>query len=60
MNASGISQRELSKRMGMPSSYVNKLVRGHRLVELTELVDLADALGTPAQELISFCLIEQP
>lgn len=40
----GVSQRELSARLGMRSSYVNKIVMGQRTVELGELLDILSAL----------------
>ena len=49
----GVSQRELSKRLGMPSSFVNKVMKGTRPVELTELVDIALALGMKPAELFA-------
>ena len=49
----GVSQRELSKRLGLPSSFVNKVMKGNRPVELTELVDIALALGMKPAELFA-------
>lgn len=40
----GISQRELGTRLGMSTSYMNKLLLGKRTIELTELVDLCNEL----------------
>lgn len=52
MDSAGVSQRDLSKRLGMPSSFVNKVLKGTRPLEVTELVDLARALGLSAGELL--------
>jgi transcriptional regulator with XRE-family HTH domain len=40
----GMSQRELSAKLGMPSSYINKILAGQRTIEITELVDIFQAL----------------
>lgn len=41
----GMSQRELSSKLGMPSSYANKILAGQRTLEVTELVDICLVLG---------------
>lgn len=51
MEAAGVSQRDLSKRLGMPSSFVNKVLKGTRPLELTEFIDIASALGLDAGDL---------
>jgi transcriptional regulator with XRE-family HTH domain len=40
----GMSQRELSSKLGMPSSYINKILAGQRTIEITELIDILSAL----------------
>lgn len=40
----GMSQRELSSKLGMPSSYVNKILAGQRTIEITELIDILAVL----------------
>ena len=40
----GMSQRELSSKLGMPSSYVNKILAGQRTIEITELIDILSVL----------------
>lgn len=52
MDAVGVSQREMSKRLGMPSSFLNKVLKGTRPLELTEFLDIADALGLGAGDLL--------
>ena len=52
IDAAGLSQRELSSRLGMPSSFVNKVLKGTRPLELTELLDLARATGADPVELL--------
>lgn len=40
----GMSQRELSSKLGMPSSYINKILAGQRTIEITELIDILAVL----------------
>lgn len=40
----GMSQRELSAKLGMPSSYANKILAGQRTIEITELIDILSIL----------------
>jgi transcriptional regulator with XRE-family HTH domain len=51
MEAAGITQRELSKKLGMPSSFINKVMKGTRPLEITELIDVARALGVEPGQL---------
>ncbi len=46
----GMSQRELSNKLGMPSSYVNKILAGQRTIEITELIDICAVLGVTISE----------
>lgn len=58
MEAAGITQRELSKKLGMPSSFMNKVMKGTRPLEVTELIDVARALGVGPADLIQKSLYE--
>lgn len=49
----GMSQRELSAKLGMPSSYINKILAGQRTIEITELVDIMLLLKLDITELIA-------
>jgi transcriptional regulator with XRE-family HTH domain len=49
----GMSQRELSAKLGMPSSFVNKILAGQRTIEITELIDILNALGLGLSTLTS-------
>lgn len=51
LEASGLSQRELSRRVAMKVSYVNKILMGSRTVDIVELVDIARALNLDPVEL---------
>ncbi len=48
----GMSQRELSNKLGMPSSYVNKILAGQRTIEVTELIDICGVLDLPLIDLL--------
>ncbi|MBS1719852.1 MAG: helix-turn-helix transcriptional regulator [Armatimonadetes bacterium] len=51
LSESGMSQRELSGKLGMPSSYINKILAGQRTIEITELVDILIALNLTLTDL---------
>lgn len=42
---SGLTQREVAERLGVPQSYVSKYETGEKRLDLVELVALASALG---------------
>lgn len=44
--ASGLSQRELSQRLGMAVTYMGRVERGERTVDVIEFLDIARATGT--------------
>lgn len=48
----GLTQSELAVRLGKPQSYVSKAERGERRVDVVEFLDVADALGLRASDLI--------
>ncbi len=56
MGAAGITQRDLSRRMHMPTSFINKLIKGSRALEVTELIDIASAVGMDPTELFASML----
>ena len=49
----GISQRDLSKRLGRGFTYMVKIERGTRRVDLVELVEICVALGVDPVELVT-------
>ena len=55
---SGLSQREVSKRLGMQSSYVNKILKGNRTLDYVELLDLANVIGISPLTLLKQALQE--
>lgn len=48
----GISQEELAHRAEIDRTFVSRLERGIRQPTITTLIDLADALGTSAADLV--------
>ena len=46
----GVSQVELAERLGNTQAFVSK---GERRIDAVELVEFAEALGVPPQELLS-------
>ena len=53
--AAGITQVELAERLGKPQSFVSKVERGERRLDVIEFCDIAEALGyDPAKLLRKF------
>lgn len=48
----GIRQVELSKKLGVPQSFVSKYESGDRRLDILELRKVCDALGISLQEFI--------
>lgn len=54
-NAAGITQVELAERLGKPQSFVSKVERGERRLDVIEFCQVAEALGRdPASLLAEF------
>ena len=45
MQAKGIGQRELSRKLGKPSVYVNRILGARRTIEFGEFIELCDGIG---------------
>lgn len=60
LDRTNVSQRGLSNRLGMKSSYVNKIVMGQRAVEFAELLDILAELGVEPLEFLSKVLGSPP
>lgn len=53
--AAGITQVELAERLGKPQSFVSKVERGERRLDVIEFCQVAEALGhSPAELLADF------
>jgi ribosome-binding protein aMBF1 (putative translation factor) len=50
--AAGMSQRELSRRLDMPLTYVARVERGERMLDVVEFIDLVVALGQNPTEVL--------
>lgn len=48
----GLTQIQLSEKMGKPQSYVSKIEMGERSLQVYELFDYSAALGLPSEEII--------
>ena len=47
-----LSQEDLARRLGKPQSFIAKIERGQRRVDVVELIDIAAALGVNIGQLI--------
>jgi transcriptional regulator with XRE-family HTH domain len=54
-HSQGLTQVQLAVRLGKPQSYVSKLERGERRIDLIELFELSAALGVQPEHLIRAC-----
>lgn len=50
---SGVSQRELARRLSKPPSFVNKIELLERRLDVLEFIAIAEALGMTAPVLIA-------
>ncbi len=44
-NKAGLKQAEVSSKLGKPQSYISKIERGERGVDIVEFVEIAHAIG---------------
>ena len=51
--AKGLTQTQVAKHLARPQSFVSKYEKGERRLDVIEFLEVADALGIPAQFLIS-------
>lgn len=51
--AAGVSQEELSRRMGQSITFIVKIERGTRRLDVFEFVRLAEAIGIDSVELFT-------
>lgn len=49
---SGLSQQEVADRLGRPQTYVSRVERGTRQMDLVEFMELAEVIGIDAAEFI--------
>lgn len=55
-NAAGLTQQEVADRLGKPQSYVAKVERNERRIDVVEFIALAKALGVDPARLFSAVL----
>lgn len=48
-----VSQRQLSKNLGMMPTYISKVERGERRIDVIELADIAVALGIDPRQILA-------
>ncbi len=49
----GLRQTEVATRLGMPPSYLSKIENGTRRLDVIELIQIADAMGTDPADIVS-------
>lgn len=61
-NAAGLTQQEVADRLGKPQSYVAKVERNERRIDVVEFIALSKALGVDPARLFSAILtsIDKP
>lgn len=61
-NAAGLTQQEVADRLGKPQSYVAKVERNERRIDVVEFISLAKALDADPTRLFSAVLtsIDKP
>jgi transcriptional regulator with XRE-family HTH domain len=50
---SGLRQKDIAEKLGVPQSYVSKIESGERRIDLIELKEYCEALGSDLGEFIS-------
>jgi transcriptional regulator with XRE-family HTH domain len=49
----GLTQEEVARRLRRPQSFVSKYETGERRLDVVELIEVAEVLGTDARRLIA-------
>jgi len=50
--AVGMTQTQVAKRLGKPQSYIAKIERGERRIDIVEMVDLAEVINLDLSVLV--------
>lgn len=53
LKASGVSERELSARLGQHKNYINEILHGQHVVKADELFEIAYGLGMSPHDLVA-------
>jgi HTH-type transcriptional regulator/antitoxin HipB len=48
----GVKQSDAAAKLGLPASYLSKIENGTRRVDVVELIQIADAIGIEAADLV--------
>ena len=49
---SGVTQAQVADRLGRPQSFMSKIERGERRLDIAEFCDLAEAMGMKPDEML--------
>lgn len=49
----GFKQSELAEKLGLPASYLSKIEKGTRRLDVIELIQIAEAMNADVAELVS-------
>lgn len=58
--AAGVTQVELSDRLGKPQSFISKIEQGQRRLDLVEFCAIARAMGRDPKDLFEVVLARMP
>lgn len=53
---SRIGQRELSRKLGKPEVYINRILQGRRTVEFAELLEICEGIGANPIEIFTHAI----
>ncbi|MFW3897752.1 helix-turn-helix domain-containing protein [Pseudomonas bharatica] len=56
----GLTQQELSERLGRPQSYVSKFERGERRLDVIEFLEIARSLGSDPHKMLEEIVFVMP
>ncbi|OAI93247.1 helix-turn-helix domain-containing protein [Pseudomonas putida] len=56
----GLTQQELSERLGRPQSYVSKFERGERRLDVIEFLEIARSLGGDPHKMLEEIVFVMP
>ncbi|MFN9438264.1 MAG: helix-turn-helix domain-containing protein [Brevundimonas sp.] len=58
--AADVTQVELAERLGKPQSFVSKVERGERRLDVIEFCQVAEALGRDPAEMLGAVVSDRP
>lgn len=57
-HSAGLTQQQVAERLGKPQSYIAKVEKTERRVDVVEFIALANAIGTDPKKLFQTVLVE--